>query len=86
MIALDQFFAAAQPGRITIASAPEGHDAFVLGGLVARGTVPLLLHIGTDDARMARLAAALAFYHPGLEVLTFPAWDCLPYDRVSPSP
>ena len=34
---------------------------------------------------MARFAAALAFFHPGLEVLTFPAWDCLPYDRVSPN-
>ena len=34
---------------------------------------------------MARFAAALGFFHPGLEVLTFPAWDCLPYDRVSPN-
>ena len=32
------------------------------------------------------LGAALAFFHPGLEVLTLPAWDCLPYDRVSPNP
>ena len=35
---------------------------------------------------MARLKAALAFFHPGSTVLTFPAWDCLPYDRVSPNP
>ena len=34
---------------------------------------------------MARFAAALKFFHPGLGVLTFPAWDCLPYDRVSPN-
>ena len=34
---------------------------------------------------MARFAAALAFFHPEIEVLTFPAWDCLPYDRVSPN-
>ncbi|HUZ71655.1 MAG TPA: transcription-repair coupling factor [Stellaceae bacterium] len=34
---------------------------------------------------MARARAALAFFHPGLEVLTLPAWDCLPYDRVSPN-
>ena len=34
---------------------------------------------------MARFAAALGFFHPGLDVLTFPAWDCLPYDRVSPN-
>ena len=34
---------------------------------------------------MARFAAALAFFHPEIEALTFPAWDCLPYDRVSPN-
>ncbi|MEX2632283.1 MAG: transcription-repair coupling factor [Tistlia sp.] len=33
---------------------------------------------------MARLADALAFFDPTLEVLRFPAWDCLPYDRVGP--
>ena len=33
---------------------------------------------------MAALARALSFFAPGLEVLQFPAWDCLPYDRVSP--
>ena len=35
---------------------------------------------------MARLAEALAFVMPEAEVLRFPAWDCLPYDRVSPNP
>ena len=35
---------------------------------------------------MARLAEALAFFAPEIEVLRFPAWDCLPYDRVSPNP
>ena len=28
-------------GRLAIFGAPEGHDAFVLGGLVARGAVPV---------------------------------------------
>ncbi|HXW26941.1 MAG TPA: transcription-repair coupling factor, partial [Xanthobacteraceae bacterium] len=26
------------------------------------------------------------FFAPDIEVLEFPAWDCLPYDRVSPHP
>ena len=43
------------------------------------------LHVCRDDGRMARFAAALGFFHPELDVLTFPAWDCLPYDRVSPN-
>ena len=33
---------------------------------------------------MAALARALAFFAPDMTVLEFPAWDCLPYDRVSP--
>ncbi len=72
--------------KILLAEAPEGHDAFVLGGLVAAGKAETILHICIDDARMARMAAALAFFHPGIEVPIFPAWDCLPYDRVSPNP
>jgi transcription-repair coupling factor (superfamily II helicase) len=30
------------------------------------------------------MQAALAFFAPGMPVFTFPAWDCLPYDRSSP--
>jgi len=29
---------------------------------------------------------AITFFAPSLTVLSFPAWDCLPYDRVSPKP
>ncbi|HUE18897.1 MAG TPA: transcription-repair coupling factor [Stellaceae bacterium] len=87
MTAPETFFAG--PGmsqRLLVANAPEGHDAFLLGGLVARGTIPRLLYICRDDTRMARLKAALAFFQPGIEALSFPAWDCLPFDRVSPNP
>src|SRR5207302_5935475 len=69
---------------VAIYAAPEGHDALVLASLAA-DTAREILHICTDDGRMARLAAAIAFFAPDLEVLTFPAWDCLPYDRSSPN-
>ncbi|MBX6320442.1 MAG: transcription-repair coupling factor [Rhodospirillaceae bacterium] len=77
------------PGRTIIGGAPEGYDALVIGRIAATvdpraAPAAQLVHVARDDARMARLAAALAFFHPGIEVLTFPAWDCLPYDRVSP--
>jgi transcription-repair coupling factor (superfamily II helicase) len=85
---IDRLFAPDQPapaGRVTIAGAPEGHDAFVLGGL-ARRVPGTLLHVCRDDGRMARTAAALAFFRPEIETIALPAWDCLPYDRVSPNP
>jgi transcription-repair coupling factor (superfamily II helicase) len=85
---LDRYFEAPPKAgeRLTIFAAPEGHDAFVMGGLVARHVVPSLLHVCRDDGRMARTRSALQFFHPDLRVLALPAWDCLPYDRVSPNP
>src|SRR5579864_7867590 len=83
MTSLDNAFV--HPGRIEIGGAPEGHDAFVLGGIVTRGDPASLLYICRDDGRMARTLQALQFFYPALEVVTFPAWDCLPYDRVSPN-
>ena len=44
-----------------------------------------LLHVARDGRRSAALEAALAFFAPDLDVLSFPAWDCQPYDRVSPN-
>ncbi len=69
----------------TIHGAPEGFDALLLARRRAEheGSV---LHVARDDSRMARLSEALAFFAPETEVLRFPAWDCLPYDRVSPNP
>jgi transcription-repair coupling factor (superfamily II helicase) len=68
-----------------IYGAPEGFDATLLirRAKEHQGT---LLHIARHEGRMRRLAEFLSFFEPSLEVLTFPAWDCLPYDRVSPNP
>ncbi len=68
-----------------IYGAPEGFDALLLIRRAEehQGT---LLHVARNEARMMRLADLLAFFAPRIEVLRFPAWDCLPYDRVSPNP
>ncbi len=70
-------------GHITLSGAPEGYDARLLARELATG-VPIL-HVARDDKRMEAMRAALAFFAPDALVLTFPAWDCLPYDRVSPN-
>ncbi len=69
---------------IRVWGAPEGWDAFLLAQRRREYAGPLL-HVTRDDARMARLAEALSFAMPEAEILRFPAWDCLPYDRVSPN-
>ncbi len=71
------------PAHITLSGAPEGYDARFLARELAKGAP--VLHVARDDKRMEAMRAALAFFAPDALVLTFPAWDCLPYDRVSPN-
>ena len=71
--------------RVQLGGAPEGFDAELLRREAARRKGPVI-HVARDDKRLAAMRAALGFFAPDLPVLTFPAWDCLPYDRVSPNP
>jgi transcription-repair coupling factor (superfamily II helicase) len=71
-------------GRWLVARAPEGYDAWLLGEAAAARQGAPIVHVARDDARMSRTAEALRVMAPAVRVLTFPAWDCLPYDRVSP--
>jgi len=72
-------------GRLAIGGAPDGFDAEVLVQLARQAGAKGVVHVALDDARAARLAECVGFFDPELEVLSFPAWDCLPYDRVSPN-
>ncbi|WP_088307118.1 transcription-repair coupling factor [Novosphingobium sp. B 225] len=69
---------------LTLSSVARGAQPLVLADLAraARGRV---VFIAPDDAAMQGIADSAAFFAPELEVLTFPAWDCLPYDRASPA-
>jgi transcription-repair coupling factor (superfamily II helicase) len=69
--------------RILLGGAPEGFDARLLAREAAGRPV---IHVARDDKRLAAMREALAFLAPGLPILDLPAWDCLPYDRVSPNP
>ncbi|SFQ27645.1 transcription-repair coupling factor (superfamily II helicase) [Roseivivax halotolerans] len=70
--------------QILMGGAPEGFDATLLLREVATRDGPVMF-VARDDKRLARMAEALAFFDPSMPVLSFPAWDCLPYDRVSPN-
>lgn len=43
------------------------------------------MFIAPDEAAMQAVADTAAFFAPELDVITFPSWDCLPYDRASPA-
>jgi len=82
-----------KPGKVlNLAGVADGAEALVVADLaraVAAGAKPPAISVAVvcrDGSRMAALSRALSFFAPEIEVLEFPAWDCLPYDRVSPHP
>ncbi len=75
---------------------PSGHEHWVGLHASARGLAlaraaeggRLLVVITQDVRSRERLEDELAFYRDpgGPPILTFPDWECLPYDRFSPHP
>jgi transcription-repair coupling factor (superfamily II helicase) len=76
---------AGDPGRLDLVGAPEGFDALAMADIVkARGG--LSVFVARDGSRLSAFVDAFRFFAQGVEILRFPAWDCLPYDRIGPSP
>ena len=73
------------PGRLDLVGAPEGFDALVMADVV-KARKGLSVFVARDGARLSAFVDAFRFFAENVEVLTFPAWDCLPYDRIGPSP
>jgi len=72
-------------GRFAVTGAPGGYDAW-LAAEAAKRRNGLVLFVAADDVGAHGAVEALHFFAPHIPVLHFPAWDCLPYDRVSPKP
>ena len=61
---------------------PAGVDQLVIAGLAQQHSS--LLIVLRDDNRLAQFTKGMQFVAPDLPIISVPAWDCLPYDRVSP--
>jgi transcription-repair coupling factor (superfamily II helicase) len=72
-------------GRLDLAGAPEGFDALIMAD-IARARGGLSCFIARDGGRAQAFIGAMGFFAPEIEILQFPSWDCLPYDRIGPSP
>ncbi|NNE58699.1 MAG: transcription-repair coupling factor [Hellea sp.] len=70
--------------RLTAAGLPEGLDALIFTR-AARKHSGISLFVARDDSRAASFIAGCRFFAPDIPVISLPAWDCLPYDRISPS-
>jgi transcription-repair coupling factor (superfamily II helicase) len=79
---IHKILAARRP--MTLAGAPAGFLPWLAADL-ARAAKGRAVFIAPDESAMRHLQDAATYFAPELEVLSFPAWDCLPYDRASPS-
>ena len=76
--------ALAEAESVRFAGVPEGYEAVLLARMLADAKAPVVF-VARDYQRSNDVEQALGFFAPWATVLPFPAWDCLPYDRVSPS-
>lgn len=72
-------------GELVVHDAPDGASAMVLAE-VAASRSDLIVYVARDAGSAASVSAALEFFAPDIPRVDYPAWDCLPYDRSSPSP
>jgi transcription-repair coupling factor (superfamily II helicase) len=74
---------------LTLAGVPAGFLPWLAADLAraahGRGSGGRAIIIAADEAAMRALQDTVPIFAPEVEVLSFPAWDCLPYDRASPA-
>jgi transcription-repair coupling factor (superfamily II helicase) len=84
---LQRVLRASEP--LTLAGVPSGFLPWLAADLAraAQGASKggRAVVIASDEPAMRALAEAVPLFAPEVEVLTLPAWDCLPYDRASPA-
>jgi len=69
---------------LTLAGVPAGFLPWLASDL-ARAARGRAVVIAADETGMRALAETVPVFAPEIQVLTFPAWDSLPYDRASPA-
>ena len=72
---------------LTLSRAPAGFQPWLVADLARAAATKggRAVFVASDDQAMQSLADAARYFAPELTVLTFPGWDCLPYDRASPT-
>ncbi len=70
--------------RYPLFGVPQGYDSVFLAKL-ARDSGSPVIHVCSDDLKFEEILEALRFFGADVETLRFPAWDCFPYDRISPT-
>ena len=69
-----------------IDGAPQGVDQIIVDALSQKGAqaTKRTIIVLRDEARLSQFVEGMRFVNPQAIILPLPAWDCLPYDRISP--
>ena len=62
----------------------KGSESYLLAQ-ASRLAASTILYIASSDRDMEAVRAGLEFFASDAQVISLPAWDCLPYDRASPN-
>ncbi|MEM6710900.1 MAG: transcription-repair coupling factor [Pseudomonadota bacterium] len=73
-----------EAGTANLSSVPDGVAPLALSEMARQAAGPIIF-VARDGPRARTFEEALGFFAPGVDVINIPPWDCLPYDRVSPS-
>lgn len=72
--------------HITLDGVASGYEPFALFKIANEiGKTQPIMFVARDGQKLDDLTRALGFIEAQMPVLQLPSWDCLPYDRVSPS-
>ena len=69
---------------VTLSGVPAGFQPWLLAD-IARAAPSRALFVAPDEQLMRAVADTAHYFAPEIEIVEIPAWDCLPYDRASPS-
>jgi transcription-repair coupling factor (superfamily II helicase) len=73
---------------LTLSGVPAGFQPWLLADIAraAGGTGGgRAIFVAPDEQLMRAIAETTAYFAPEIDIIEIPAWDCLPYDRASPS-
>ena len=72
---------------LTLSGVPAGFQPWLLADIAraAGASNGRALFVAADEQQLRAIADTAPTFAPELEIIEIPAWDCLPYDRASPS-
>ena len=73
------------PKHTILSGVPNYANDFILANIIKQNNDSNYLYITANDLALKNSKVTLSKILKDYEIVEFPAWDCQPYDRVSPN-